>query len=865
MVTEVAFPVLRGRSFEIPVVALLLVALLLGSGALGAVSAGAGISSPSLWPGRSPVVESSRALPAVLTLPWAERAGYVPWAPTVALSAAPATDNLTVVVSLWPKDASLFSRPPTAPHLTAAQFIDRYSPSPAQYASLTEYFERAGLTVLHTWSDHLSLTIAGPANRMGAAFGTALERGLWNGHPVLFPTSAPHLSPTLAGAVSAVSGLSSGFSRFTLPFSPVAPSAPARTGAHLSLGTTTSFVYPSAVHGAYGLDALYNFSGTLHSAAGQGIALLLWGWGYAPSDISTFFTTYFPPQLPSPTWIPVPIDGAPAPSANAINDPSHAPEELTLDIEWAGSEAPGATLYPVYAPDGPASNQYSPTDPTMEDALAAAMNNLSGVSVISMSFGLPDGSDPPFQAAFTTDFDAATARGITLLGASGDDGGSALKNSSCTPTPEVQFPASSPDVLAVGGTAPVLSVSLSGVVTGVASEPAWNRSGGGFSPGYPAPGWQLTGSAGTVIGSNGRGVPDVAGPAADNFVYYAGTPGAGGGTSFATPLWAGIVAELNALRGSHFGFLTPRLYAIGTAEERGSAAPALVDVSSGSTCLWMAKAGWDLATGWGTPRGLDLYASLTSTFVDLTVASSPTSVEPGGSSTVTVTVTNVTSHLPVGNVSINLSFAASGYSGPCGGTFARIAVGTNASGIAQSRFTVPLCYPGAKVQVTALLLSGGYFGEATTEIAVNLLSGTGLLAILERFPYNVLTFGFIVGGAIALGLVLSRREKKRRMPPGVVGPPAVPPGASGAPGLTPSWVSPPPGAPPAGLPPATTPSAYGSPVPRPPVVAPPPGPSAHPASNIPRVAGTYPVRCPRCGTVVPSYVLSCPRCGLARS
>jgi kumamolisin len=797
-------------------------------------------------------------------------------------SAGTANGEVSVSVTLWPRSLSLFDAisPGSAP-LTSAEFDQEYSPSIAEYQSVMQYFEGYGLTVLHTYSDRLSLTVQGPATQISQAFGTDLIRGTVAGVPVQYPQNVPTLPASLESEISAVTGLSSGFTQFSLPLEPVALSLLSSNHLSTDLGSSTTEVTPSGAHGAYGFDALYNSSGTFHSATTQTIVLLLWGEGYNPSDLSTFFSSYYPSEYPTqPTLTAYPIDGAPAPSAGAVDDPSGGPQELTLDIEWSGSMAPGAHLDAVYAPDGPAPT-YSPNDTPMEDALHEAVDVLPNVSVISMSFGLPESEDPSFQAAYETLFAEADSKGITVLSASGDDGGSQLSHGACTPTPEVQFPATSPDVIAVGGTAPTLNVSLSDQITGISTQPAWNRSGGGFSQNYAAPSWQLVGSAATVIGTNGRGVPDVAGPASDNMLYYNGAVEQLAGTSFATPFWAGLIAEYDAVLNSHLGFVTPRLYAVASEEESGGGTQAFSEITAGGNCLHNAMAGWNLVTGWGTPKPLVLYAALTSTFVSLGLSPSPGTVFPGGSTTVTVSVQNATSGQPISGVTVTLFLqASSGYTGPCGGVFGNTTVVTGTNGTATGKFTVPWCYFGGSAVASATLLSHGLFGEAQTSVTVSLLSGPGFVQLLSTFPYNVLFFTLIILIALLIGLVLSRHARRRHQTP-VRYPP---PGAGGPPAAAPAWAPPPPSSPPAAARPVSdyppyapsyetagggtggaaspTPSAGPSVSSTPPAsaVSPaPPPPPWRPPPPMPQA-----IRCPSCGTMIPAFSLTCPKCGLAR-
>jgi kumamolisin len=724
-------------------------------------------------------------------------------------NSVPSAGNVSVHLTLRPNSPELF-RPPTpgAPPLSLAAVADRYGRSPAEYGALESYFESYGLSILHTDATRLSLTVSGPAASVGAAFGTTLRNGSWNGSSVRFPAELPALPPELAPMVTAVSGLSDGFSRFTLPISGVRPDAVRPTGA-LHPGRSTNVMSPSAAHLAYGLDDLYNFSGGTHWATGQAIVLLLWGDGFDPADIQHFFSNFYPAGFPAVNISWYPIDQAPAPDATARNDPSHAPQELTLDIEWAGSAAPGATLDAVYAPDGPASRNYSPSDVHMEDALTTAVQ-LAHVRAISMSFGTPDRSDPSFQVAFETGFASATARGITLLAASGDNGGAQSGGGCAVGGPAPQYPAASPQVLAVGGTASVLNQTLFGVVSGLASETAWNGSGGGFSPTYADPPWQSVGSAKGVVAPTGhRGIPDVAGPAAFNRFYYAGQAMAGNGTSFATPFWAGLVTEMDTLLPQPLGFVNPRIYQLGAAEENGTKARGLVDVTgeSGGACL-PASTGWDSTTGWGTPRAGLLFEDLVGTFVDVRLSATPSEVAPGGTVEVDVHVLNSSSRRPIDALPVEITLlAGGGYLGPCGGTMAAITVTTNAKGNGSGGVTVPACYFGNAAKVVVVINALGYFGGNSTTLSIDLLGLAGFLAIAHVYPYNVLIFAAIMGAALTIGLLLGRRRRRAKARPAAApaadpiepkpapDPAAVPPGALGPvpdPGVAPGPQDPPP-------------------------------------------------------------------------
>ncbi|MFZ1022595.1 MAG: S53 family peptidase [Thermoplasmata archaeon] len=706
-------------------------------------------------------------IPSALQAPFAARAGFDPSEVAGVANVQPLRGNVSVGVTFLPRSPSFFSPPIAgASVLTNAELQAAYGLTDAQYLAAEQYFESFGLTIQHTFPDQLHLTVAGSATRVAAAFSTHLFSGQLASRLVQFPGSAPSLPTTLEGEVGAITGLSNGFSIFTLPLRTVG-AAPSRLGGSSATPAATgSFIYPNTPHMIYGFDGLYNYSGSPHFATHEGIVLLLWGDGYAPSDLATFYSTYYPSDFPTVPINAYPVDGAPEPSSSAVTDPSGAPEELTLDLEWSGSQAPGATLNAVYAPDGPESNSYSPTDASMEDALTTAIQDVPNVEVLSMSFGLVDGGDAALQAAFETDFAEAGQKGITVLAASGDNGGTSDKGCAGSAAPE--YPAASPYVVAVGGTAPTLSYNFVGQPTGLASEPAWNLSGGGFSSDYAAPSWQLVGSAaGPITAGGGRGIPDVAAAASDDFLYYNGQALSGYGTSFATPLWAGLVAEMDAIRGTPFGFITPRLYTIGAAEAAGTAAQGIIDVTSGANCLYSATTGWDPVTGWGTPRGVLLYEDLTGTYVDLELAAGG-SVSPGSTIALTVTVVNASDQAPISGVPVALGLSGD-TGGPCGGIFDTSTVMTGTNGQALVYLAVPWCYVGLHAIATATLSASGYFGLNSTRVLVDLVG-------IPPAPYSYLLFALIMGLAILAGVALNelgaRRHDRDETPP------SMPPGAN---------------------------------------------------------------------------------------
>jgi len=195
------------------------------------------------------------------------------------------------------------------------------------------------------------------------------------------------------------------------------------------------------------------------------------------------------------------------------------------------------------------------------------------------------------------------SKGVSILVSSGDSGskGSAL-GGGCFRTTSVSFPASSPNVTAVGGTS--LTLNNRGAVS---NETAWSGSGGGISGVFPRPSWQV--GTGVTSGTT-RLVPDVAldaDPKTGVYVVLNGQAVQFGGTSVSAPIWAGFTALINQQRIQNnkapLGLLGPVVYPLlGTKNFR--------DITKGSNGDYSATAAYDLVTGVGVPDVSTLLNSL---------------------------------------------------------------------------------------------------------------------------------------------------------------------------------------------------------------------------------------------------------------
>jgi len=203
--------------------------------------------------------------------------------------------------------------------------------------------------------------------------------------------------------------------------------------------------------------------------------------------------------------------------------------------------------------------------------------------------------------------------GVTITVSAGDHGAPDTDDPT-EPRANVDFPASSPNVLACGGT------RLIGDATGITSETVWNTkdgwaTGGGVSEFFGLPAYQKGIGVPKSInpgGKVGRGVPDVCGDADSETGYIIRVDGSNqviGGTSAVSPLWAGLIALLNSGRTQLIGFITPKLYAL------KASASAFRDITEGDNGVnkvkgYKANPGWDPCTGLGSPHGANLLAAL---------------------------------------------------------------------------------------------------------------------------------------------------------------------------------------------------------------------------------------------------------------
>jgi kumamolisin len=342
---------------------------------------------------------------------------------------------------------------------------------------------------------------------------------------------------------------------------------------------------------------LYGFPDS--DGADETIGIIELGGALDQGDLDTYFASVGLPGREAVTSVFVAGARPRRYGANADDD-----SEVMLDIEVAGAVAPKAKIV-VYSAHN--------TDRGFYEALSQAVYDREHrPSVISISWGAFEASyTEQTRAAFDELAASAALLGITVLAASGDDGASdQTPGDGFERARHVDFPAAVPHVLACGGT------SVRARQGRIVSETVWRNtqgaSGGGVSTAFGVPAWQSGLSAGAHP-LTGRGVPDVAGNGDPNTGYktfHNGGPEEIGGTSAVAPLWAALIARINARLRARCGFVTPLLY--GAARQAEFRDIVHGDNSFHGVDGFVAKPGWDACTGLGSPNGaalLRLFAS----------------------------------------------------------------------------------------------------------------------------------------------------------------------------------------------------------------------------------------------------------------
>jgi hypothetical protein len=517
--------------------------------------------------------------------------------------------------------------------LTPEQYAERFGLSQNDLNQIVAWLEAQGFNVTQTARSRSWVSFSGTAAQVAAAFQTEIHNFSLKSATYFANATEPSVPGALAGVVLGIRGLDN----YRLkPRTIVRRVNPSLHPNFTSAQTQNTFVAPGDFAVIYDVNSLYS-SGI--DGTGQSIAVLgqtaLYGNG---SDITAFRAAAGLPAK-SPTLLLVPGSPNPGVISGDIT-------EASLDVEWAGAVAKNATIIYVYADPNTGSG--------VLDSLVYAIDQ-NVAPVISISYGACESSWGSTNLSILAQYgQQANSQGQTIVAASGDSGAADCDSASATSATHglaVDAPASAPYVTGMGGTEfnegsgtywqPATGSDVLTSAQSYIPEIAWNDTsllngllagGGGASAYFSKPTWQT----GTGVPADGfRDVPDVSlnsSPEHDgllicvqgscvngfrdsNNVYLS----VAGGTSAASPPFAGIVALINQQTGSAQGNVNPTLYAMAA-----STPAAFHDVITGNIVVpctagtkdcpagapyqmgYSAGVGYDQATGLGSVDAYNL-------------------------------------------------------------------------------------------------------------------------------------------------------------------------------------------------------------------------------------------------------------------
>ena len=487
------------------------------------------------------------------------------------------------------------------PRVSDEDFAAAYGADQADIDKVVEFAQRAGLTVIDSSALKRSVTVEGDVAAMQRTFGVQLKRYHHAGETFRGRVGPVNVPEELFDVVESVFGLDDrkvGSPRLRRSL---------RLPGEIGLPTVRAGGLPANTYLPPAVANLYRFPpGT--DGSGECVAILNFNeadshGGYSADALQVFFEQVG--GMPVPEMIDIVVHGqGNDPGTDDGSDPFDTSGEVMLDVQMVGGCAPRAKIIMYWTRF---------TEQGWVDAVNAIITDTDNQpSVISVSYGNPE-DDP--RSAWTASaikkvneaFRAAAARGITVCCASGDDGS---RDQAGDGAAHADFPASSPYVLACGGTR---VLAPQGVIL---QEVVWNdgpgsATGGGISRFFPVPAYQRFAAVPPSANPDhhvGRGIPDVSGLAdPETGVVVITLDGQHlaviGGTSATSPMWAALVARLNQGLRLRLGFLNPLLY-------RFLHYAVLRDITVGNNGAYHAVPGWDACTGLGSPDGINMMTAL---------------------------------------------------------------------------------------------------------------------------------------------------------------------------------------------------------------------------------------------------------------
>jgi hypothetical protein len=678
--------------------------------------------------------------------------------------------------------------------LTPEQFGQQFGPAPEDIAAVQGWLTQQGLQVTSIAKSGLWMEFSGTSAQIERAFQTKMRQYQVSGEMHIANSTDLSIPAALAPAVQGVASLHNFFKKSSIgqrvqakansqgSYTVVTPNVTLAGGVHA--------ITPGDYAKIYQLSPLYNAS---LNGAGIQIGLVARN-DISISDYNDFRTlTNLPPGNVANVLTLPPDPG--------FDDTSGDTVEATLDSQWAGGVAPGASIKVVV------SSSTITTDGVDLSSAFAVDNNLT--DILSVSFGQCEASIGLAENAFFNSlWQQAAAQGISVFVSSGDSGAAgcdpAESNTAAQGGLAVSGLASTPFNTAVGGTE-FNEAGLDGnfwsagnapggvSAAGYIPEEVWNETcnpltagspcagqgffldagSGGRSTIYPKPTWQAGFPAAPADTS--RDIPDVSLSAANHdgyvicfdFACESGLINIVGGTSASSPSFAGIMAIVDQALGGRQGLPNYALYRLARNASASCSSSARVaiavpapagcifnDVTVGNNSVpgqagFNATSGYDLATGLGSVNAANLVnawraLSTAATTTTLSSSASPITVVHGQAVPIAVSVTGTSAPAPSGAVS--LSSSVSGPVGAVALTAASTTVGSftgNVSNLPGGTYSLIAHYPGDSQNGPSD--SGTLSVTVTPEASVTTLTALGISPQGFAVPSTSFSYGSFLG------------------------------------------------------------------------------------------------------------------------
>jgi subtilase family serine protease len=636
--------------------------------------------------------------------------------------------------------------------LTPQEFAAQFGAAKSDIEKVTAWLESHGFTVEESPAGNRAVVFSGTASQVADAFKTEIRQYSIAGKTHYANASDPQIAAALAGVVGGIVKL------HNFPHSANISKSTAVTSAQLANPQYTSgsshYLVPADYGIIYDINPLYSagINGT-----GQSIAVIARS-NISLTDVESFRSNF----------------GLPAHNPQIVivnNDPGILEgdsTETTLDTEWSGAVASNATIKVIVAAS---TNSADGIDLA---ALYAVNNNVA--PIITLSYGSCEADMGGSELSFYNSlWQQAAAEGISVMVAAGDAGAAGCYSGSATSASSkgINGLCSSPYSTCVGGSEfnegsnpgqywLAGNNALYGSATGYIPEEVWNESGsnggsglwaggGGVSTAYTKPVWQT----GPGVPADGqRDVPDVSLTASGHdgyLIVQSGSFYSVGGTSAATPSFAGIMAMVEQKSGARQGLANTILYPLAANQTSGGAA-VFHDITTGNNSVpgvtgYTAAKGYDLASGLGSVDANVLVNNWTSASATptLSVGDSPgtLTVDLGKTSQTTITtvasslksaVTLTVTGLPTG---VTAALSSATVASPGSGSVALTIAATSAAKTGTYSLTITAA-GGGKTATTTLSVSivAPTFTLTTGSTSVTVDTGSTAKVAIATTPEN---------------------------------------------------------------------------------------------------------------------------------